>query len=102
EGRARTGLGVGGYQVTYGTSFLMAVEMTDRGPEGLALLAYGQSGDPRSPHHLDGTLAYAAAAPRPVRFHHEDVLADPDLVELLVDHRGARPLSDGAGGPPAS
>ena len=92
EGRARSGLGSGGYQVTYGTSFLMAVELTERGPEGLGLLAYGQSGDERSPHHLDGTMAYARAATRPLRFHLEDVLADPELVELAVDHEGARPL----------
>jgi len=48
--RPRTGLAPGGYQVTYGTSFLMAVELTPHGPRGRGLLAYGQSGDPRSRH----------------------------------------------------
>ena len=103
EGRARTGLGTGGYQVTYGTSFLMAVELTEDGPVGTGLLAYGQSGDTRSPHHVDGTLAYASATTRPLRFHHQDVLADPELVELHVDATGSRPLhvptaSDRSGG----
>lgn len=73
----RTGLAAGGYQVTYGTSFVMAVEMTDDGPVGVGILAYGNSGDPRSPHHRDGTEAYADKALRPLRFRREDVDADP-------------------------
>lgn len=71
----RTGLTAGGYRCTYGTSFLMAVELTDDGPVGRGLLAYGQSGDPRSPHHVDGTEAYAAKATRPLLFHDADVEA---------------------------
>ncbi len=86
-GRERTGLGDGGYQVTYGTSFLMAVELTAEGPTGLGLLAYGQSGDPRSPHHSDGTEAYAAAAPRPLRFRDAEIDADPELQRRTVRSR---------------
>jgi acyl-homoserine-lactone acylase len=78
-GREGTGLGHGGYQVTYGASFLMAVELTPAGPQGLGLLAYGQSGDPRSVHHADGTEAYAAGAVRPLRFTDADIAADPEL-----------------------
>ena len=81
-GRERTGLGVGGYQVTYGTSFLMAVELTDDGPHGVGLLAYGQSGDPRSPHHADGTEAFAAAAVRPLLFTDAQIEADPELTRI--------------------
>lgn len=81
---ARTGLRFGGYRCTYGTSFLMAVEMTDDGPRGRGLLAYGQSGDPRSPHHLDGTRAYADKVTRPLLFDEADVLADPELVERTI------------------
>ncbi|MCB0970651.1 MAG: penicillin acylase family protein, partial [Acidimicrobiales bacterium] len=80
----RTGLTHGGYACTYGTSFLMAVELTDDGPVGEGLLAYGQSGDPRSPHHLDGTEAYAAKATRPLRFADADIEADPALVRRTV------------------
>jgi acyl-homoserine-lactone acylase len=76
---ATTGLAAGGYRCTYGTSFLMAVELTDDGPVGIGLLAYGQSGDPRSPHHVDGTEAYAAKACRPLRFSDADIEADPEL-----------------------
>jgi acyl-homoserine-lactone acylase len=81
-GRERTGLGVGGYQITYGTSFLMAVELTDDGPHGVGLLAYGQSEDPRSPHHADGTEAFAAAAVRPLLFTDDEIEADPELTRI--------------------
>ena len=80
----RTGLTVGGYRCTYGTSFFMAVELTDDGPVGTGLLAYGQSGDPTSPHHVDGTEAYSAKAVRPLLFADADIEADPNLVRATV------------------
>ncbi|MCU1358537.1 MAG: hypothetical protein JWM89_3955 [Acidimicrobiales bacterium] len=80
----RTGLSIGGYRCTYGTSFVMAVELTDDGPVGIGLLAYGQSGDDRSPHHRDGTDAYAAKAPRPLLFADADIEADPNLERRTV------------------
>lgn len=83
-GRDRTGLGIGGYQETYGTSFVMIVELTAEGPRGKGLLAYGQSGDDRSPHHSDGTAAFAEANLRPLRFSEEDILADPNLTTVMV------------------
>jgi acyl-homoserine-lactone acylase len=58
----------------------MAVEMTDDGPQGVGLLAYGQSGDPTSPHHVDGTRAYAAKQLRPLLFTDAAIDADPHLV----------------------
>jgi acyl-homoserine-lactone acylase len=84
ERTVRTGLGDGGYQCTYGTSFLMAVELTDDGPRGLGLLAYGQSGDTRSEHHVDGTRAYADKALRPLLFTDADIEADPHLERRTV------------------
>lgn len=80
----RTGLTAGGYRCTYGTSFLMAVELTDGGPVGVGLLAYGQSGDDRSPHHVDGTEAFAAKAVRPLLFADADIEADLNLVRRTV------------------
>jgi acyl-homoserine-lactone acylase len=62
----------------------MAVELTDDGPRALGLLAYGQSGDPRSEHHVDGTRAYAAKAVRPLLFTDEAIEADPNLVRRSV------------------
>jgi len=88
-GRDRTGLGRGGYQVTYGTSFLAAVEVTPTGPVGIGVLAYGQSGDESSPHHVDGTRAYAGGHLRPLRFDDADIDADPEL--RVQELRGPRP-----------
>jgi acyl-homoserine-lactone acylase len=83
-GRDRSGLAVGGYQITYGTSFLMAVELTPAGPHGFGLLAYGQNEDPRSPHHADGTAAFAAARVRPLLFTDDQIEADPELTRLRL------------------
>jgi acyl-homoserine-lactone acylase len=83
-GRERTGLGVGGYRITYGASFLMAVDLTADGPKGLGLLAYGQNEDPRSPHHADGTEAFAAGRVRPLRFTDEEIESDPALSRLRL------------------
>lgn len=83
-GCEQTGLGEGGYQLRYGASFLMAVELTAEGPHGVGLLAYGQSGDPRSPHHADGTVAFAERAVRPLRFTDADIESDPELTRTVL------------------
>jgi acyl-homoserine-lactone acylase len=88
-GRERTGLHEGGYRISYGTSFLMVVEMTADGPRGTGLLAYGQSGDPASPHHADGTEAFANRTPRPLRFSEEEITADPVLSVVVLSLDGA-------------
>jgi acyl-homoserine-lactone acylase len=62
----------------------MVAEMTPDGPEAVGLLAYGQSGDPGSEHHLDGTRAYADARVRTLRFRDEQIEADPTLRRLVV------------------
>ena len=86
-GRDGSGLHEGGYPVTYGTSLLMAIEVTPDGPRGLGLLAYGQSSDPASPHHLDGTVAYRDGAVRPLRFTDAEIAEDPQLhVTTLTSH----------------
>ena len=63
-----TGLGEGGYQLRYGASFVMAVELTETGPVGVGLLAYGQTSDPSSPAFVAGTEAFAVGAVRPLLF----------------------------------
>jgi acyl-homoserine-lactone acylase len=81
---ARTGLTTGGYRCTYGTSFLMAVELTDDGPRGIGLMTYGQSGDTRSPRHVDGTRAFSAKHLRLLRFTDAEIEADPDLTRRTI------------------
>ncbi len=78
-GRERTGLAPGGYQCDYGVSFVMAVELTDDGPDAVGLLAYGQTGDARRPEHRAGADAFAAKQVRPLRF------ADADIAAALAD-----------------
>ncbi len=75
----RTGLRRGGYPITYGASFLMICELGESGPRARGLLAYGQSGDPRSPHHVDQTRAFAAKALRPLLFDEAEIASNSDL-----------------------
>ncbi|MCU1370966.1 MAG: hypothetical protein JWO77_2160 [Ilumatobacteraceae bacterium] len=93
-----SGIATGGYRTTYGTSFLMAVELTDDGPQGIGLLAYGQSGDDRSPHHVDGTEAYAAKATRPLLFTDDAIESDPNLIRRTL-RSSSRPESQVRGQP---
>lgn len=74
-GRDRTGLAPGGYQCDYGVSFVMAVELTDDGPEAVGLLAYGQTGDDRRPEHRAGAVAYSTKQVRPLLFREADIAA---------------------------
>ena len=75
-----SGLGDGGYQIRYGASFVMVVELTDAGPAGFGLLAYGQTSNPSSPHHSDGTVAFASGHLRRLLFSDADIESDPNLV----------------------
>jgi acyl-homoserine-lactone acylase len=68
-----------GYPITGGTSFVMVLEFTDRGPRARALLVSGQTGDPASPGFWEQTERFAARRWRDVRFTDEDIRADPGL-----------------------
>ena len=83
-GRERTGLCEGGYRVTYGTSFVMVLELTADGPRAEGLLAYGQSSHPASPHHADGTRAYSESCLRPLRFTEEQIAACGELRRFVL------------------
>jgi acyl-homoserine-lactone acylase len=52
------------------------------------VLAYSQSSDPASPHHADGTRAFAAHALRPLRFTDADIDADPALERIELSESG--------------
>jgi acyl-homoserine-lactone acylase len=80
----RTGLRRGGYQCTYGTSFLMVVELGESGPRAQGLLAYGQSGDAASEHHADQVEEYSAKRLRPLRYEDADIAADPSLRTVVI------------------
>jgi acyl-homoserine-lactone acylase len=79
-----TGLTSQGYVVANGTSFLMALEFTEQGPNARALLTYSESSDPASPYYRDQTELFARKQWRAIRFTEEDILADPDLTQLSL------------------
>ncbi|MEZ4380685.1 MAG: penicillin acylase family protein [Nannocystaceae bacterium] len=91
---AVTDLAEDGYMVTYGSSFIMAMEFADDGPRGEAILTYGQSDDPTSPHHVDQMKAFAAKQWRPILFTEEAIAGDPELREYEV--KGGAVVSEGA------
>lgn len=80
----RTGIRRGGYSVTYGASFVAVMGFDERGPVAKGLLVYGQSGDSRSPHHVDQVEAFSSKSLRPMHFHDEDIAADPHCVSVTV------------------
>ena len=80
------GLTERGYVVNYGSSFVMAIELTKDGPQGEAFLTYAQSGDERSPHYRDQTIElFAAKKWRKLLFREQDIAADPALVETVIE-----------------
>lgn len=88
ETLSSSGLRPGGYPVTYGNSYMFAVQFGDEGPAGQAILTYSQSADPASPHFDDQTRLYGTGAARPILFHDEDIDADPELRVDELTHPG--------------
>ena len=78
-----------GYPVTDGASFIMVLEYTDAGPQAQAFLTYSQSGDSSSRHFSDQTERFSSKQWRPIRFEHNEILADPEL-EVVTVRGGAR------------
>ncbi|MEL6345132.1 MAG: penicillin acylase family protein [Myxococcota bacterium] len=75
-----------GYQINYGNSFVMVVEMNESGPNGRAIMTYSQSDHPTSPHFDDQTALYGEARLRPIRFTEEDIAADTiEQLNLTLD-----------------
>lgn len=85
-----SGIGAGGYVIAFGSSSVLTVEFTDSGPTANAVLTYGESGDPASPHFSDQLALFAEKQLRPVLFTEEQITTDPQLSVHTVS------------GPPAS
>lgn len=79
-----TSLTADGYQVNYGTSFIMCMQFTDAGPEGRALLSYSQSAEVDSGWFMDQTERFSQKQWRPMLWHEADIVADPNLIEYEV------------------
>ncbi len=65
----------GGLTPVHGTSYIQIVGFDDAGPVVDAILSYGQSANPASPHYADQTRAYAAKQWHRLPFHAEDIAA---------------------------
>ncbi len=72
-----SGLTADGYPVNYGSSFVLAAELTPAGARARALLTYGNSSDPASPHYRDQLEGFARGQLRPVLLTEAEIVADP-------------------------
>jgi acyl-homoserine-lactone acylase len=71
--RRAPGIHKNGLLIDYGTSYVQTVTFDARGPVAEALLTYGQSTNPASPHATDQTRLYAAKQWPRLPFHADDV-----------------------------
>lgn len=71
--RAAPGISNRGIRIDYGTSYVQTVGFDDRGPVAQAILTYGQSTDPASPHATDQLRLFAEKRWPLLPFHAEDV-----------------------------
>ncbi|MDP1642134.1 MAG: acylase [Phenylobacterium sp.] len=67
------------YLPVHGSSYVQVVEFEADGPKAEAVLSYGQSAHPASPHYGDQTRLYAAEAWWPLPFTEAEIAADPAL-----------------------
>lgn len=65
-----------GYRSNYGSSYVLALQFSEQGPQAKMLLAYSQSHDPESVHFDDQTQAFSQLQWRPVLFKAEDIAAN--------------------------
>lgn len=74
----RTGLQADGYHdIMWGTSYVQAVTFDAAGPLAYAMLVYGQSVDPKSPHYGDQVSLYAQKQFPLLPFTPDKIRADP-------------------------
>jgi len=67
----------GGYHITYGSSWMFAMEFTEDGPVANGLLSYSQSSNIGSDHYIDQTLLYSSEPQlRPLHFSNSDIEAN--------------------------
>ncbi len=71
--RAAPGISTRGLRIDYGTSYVQTVGFDERGPVAQAILTYGQSTHPGSPHRTDQLRLFAAKRWPTLPFHPEDV-----------------------------
>ncbi len=70
---ANPGIGPKGIRIDFGTSYVQTVTFDARGPVAEALLTYGQSTDPASPHLADQLRLYSRKEWPRLPFHADEV-----------------------------
>lgn len=65
-----------GLRIDYGTSYVQTVTFDARGPVAQAILTYGQSTNPESPHANDQMRQFSSKTWHALPFHREDVLRE--------------------------
>lgn len=76
--------GVGYPNIQHGTSYVMAVRLTEKGPRGRQILTYSQSTNPNSPWFADQTELYSRKGFDRIRYTNKQINADPNLVRYVV------------------
>ncbi|MFI1105512.1 penicillin acylase family protein [Streptomyces melanogenes] len=67
-----------------GSSFIMATELTARGPRTRTILTYGQSANPESPHYTDQTVLFSHKRWVAERFTEAEIASDPQLRTITL------------------
>lgn len=81
----RSGLTAGGYVgAHWGQSYLQTVTFDEQGPVAQAILAYGQSTDPRSPWYAGQTVLYSRKEWPVLPFAPERIRADPAYTTVTL------------------
>jgi acyl-homoserine-lactone acylase len=65
--------------VNLGSSFIMATELTPRGPRTRTILTYSESANPDSPHYSDQTILFSRSQWVTEPFTQAQISADPQL-----------------------
>ncbi|TAG47447.1 MAG: acylase [Betaproteobacteria bacterium] len=74
--RAANGITAKGIRIDYGTSYVQSVGFDERGPVANAILTYGQSTNPVSPHVTDQLKMYSKKSWIKLPFHRDDVVRE--------------------------
>jgi acyl-homoserine-lactone acylase len=70
--------------VAFGSSFIMAVELTPEGPRSRTILTYSESANPASPHYTDQTVLFSRKEWVSERFTEAEINADHQLQTTLL------------------
>jgi acyl-homoserine-lactone acylase len=72
--------------ITHGNSYIQVIGWdADGRVDARAILTYSQSEDPRSAHFADQTRLYSQSQWLRLPFYEEDILADPNLLTLVLN-----------------